>query len=396
MKVKYSVGGILDVEIKKIVPKGYGLAFVEDLTVFVPLSAAGDRVRVRIEQIKGQTAFAEIEEIIEASPERIEPPCPYFGTCGGCNFQQMDYAEQLRAKLGIIRDALERIGKIEYAGDIEIVESPLQFEYRSRAMWHVDTRSKRIGYYRRNTRALVDIEHCPILTPELNAVLKNLRNGAEWENFWSERVSIEAANGDNGEISIFSPELNEPTNEISFRSNGETYFYSAKNFFQGNRFLIERMIETALGESRGELALDLYCGVGLFTLPLARRFGRVIGVEASELAIDLAERNRANAELGNIDLYPENVRDFLASAETGKPDLILLDPPRAGTEKAVIAAIIALNPAEIAYVSCEPAGLARDLRKLTDAGYGIVSVTAFDLFPQTHHVETIVRLTRII
>lgn len=397
MKFKYQIGEHLDVEIKKIVPQGHGLAFAEDLTVFVPLAAVGDKVRVRIEQIKGKIAFAEIEAVLAASPERIEPPCPYFGACGGCNMQQMNYAEQIRAKADIVNDSLRRIGKIVPEVPIDIIESPEPFGYRSRAMWHVDTRGGRVGYYRRNTRDLVDIEQCLVLAPELNETLKELREGLAPERFFAERVSIEAAVGSDGSVSVFSPELPEPTNDISVSAGGETFFYSARNFFQGNRYLVDKMIELAVGGTKGRLALDLYCGVGLFTLPLARRFEHVIGVEGSERAIEYAERNRESARLDNVDLYAETVADYLASGEieeAGRPSLILLDPPRAGTEKAVIAGIIELSPTEISYVSCEPAGLARDLRKLIDAGYSIVSITALDLFPQTHHVETIVRLVR--
>ena len=152
-------GKILDVRIEKIVPNGYGLGFAEGLTVFVSLAAPGDRVRVKLNQIKGRTAFAEIVEILEPSPERVAPPCVYFGRCGGCDFQQMDYAAQLRAKTAIVRDSLTRIGKINYPGEIEIVGSPRPFGYRSRAQWHLDTRRRRIGYFRRTSHDIIDSEY---------------------------------------------------------------------------------------------------------------------------------------------------------------------------------------------------------------------------------------------
>ena len=148
-------------------PRGLGLAFAEELTIFVPLAVAGDVLSVRIAQLKGKTAFAEIESVIVPSPYRITPPCEYFGTCGGCDFQQMNYPAQLAAKVGIIRDNLHRIGKIEYEKEIPIIPSPAEFGYRLRAQWHADTAAKRIGYYRRNSRDLVDIERCMILTLSL-------------------------------------------------------------------------------------------------------------------------------------------------------------------------------------------------------------------------------------
>ncbi len=396
MSRKYKNGEILEVSIEKIVPNGFGLAFAENLTVFVPLSARGDRLRVKIYQIKGKTAFAEIAEILEPSPERIEPPCVYFGKCGGCNFQQMPYKAQLEAKIEILRDCLTRIGKINFSGEIEIIPSPKPFDYRARAQWHIDTRRRKIGYFQRNSHRVIDVAHCPILTPELNETLSELRESIVWESFYAEIVEIEAANAGE-QVSIFSDEILEPTEEIAFELNGKKYFYSANIFFQGNPFLIEKLIEAAISGARGETALDLYCGVGLFTLPLAENFGKVVGVEAYQRAVDFAEKNAENARLENARFYREGVADFLKEnvGEFKNIDFVLLDPPRAGTEKETIENLIKLQPKEISYVSCEPSILARDLSVLTASGYKIESITALDLFPQTHHIETIVRLTLV-
>jgi 23S rRNA (uracil1939-C5)-methyltransferase len=383
----------IEVTIEKIVPNGFGLAFAENLTVFVALAAKGDRLVVKIVQTKGKTAFAEIVEILEPSPDRTEPKCPYFGRCGGCNFQQLKYAAQLDAKVAIIRDCLTRIGKINYEKDISIIGSPRDYKYRSRAQWHIDTRRKKLGYFQRKSHEIIDVEICPILTPELENTLTDLREEITWESFWSEIVEIEAANSGE-EISVYSAEIIEPTDEIAFTAKGEKYFYDATSFFQGNPFLIEELIETALKDATGETALDLYCGVGLFTLPLARSFRNVSGVEGYEKAIDFAEKNIANARLSNVKFFRENVADWLKeNAENLKNlDFVLLDPPRAGTEKEIIENLIKLQPKEISYVSCEPSTLARDLKILTENNYRIEQITALDLFPQTHHVETVVRL----
>ena len=374
-------------------PNGFGLAFAENLTVFVPLSAKGDKLLVKIVQTKGKTAFAEIVEILEPSPDRTEPECPYFGRCGGCNFQQLNYAAQLEAKVGIVRDCLTRIGRINYEKDIRIIGSPRDYKYRARAQWHIDTRKKKFGYFQRKSHEIIDAEICPILTPELEQTLKNLRGEIAWESFWSEIVEIEAANSGE-DVSIYSAEIIEPTDEIAFTAKGEKYFYDATSFFQGNPFLIEELIETALKGAAGETALDLYCGVGLFTLPLARAFQYVSGVEDYEKAIDFAEKNIADARLSNVKFFRENVGDWLKeNAENIKNlDFVLLDPPRAGTEKETIESLIKLQSKEISYVSCEPSTLARDLKILTENKYVIESITALDLFPQTHHVETVVRL----
>ena len=391
--MSYKTGDELEIIVKKIVPRGLGLGFAEKLTVFVPLTAAGDNVRVRLNEVKGKIAFAEAVNVIEPSPDRVKPPCPYFGVCGGCDFQQMTYAAQLEAKLGIIRDCLHRIGKIEYEGEIKMIGSPREFAYRSRAQWHIDTRAKKIGYFKRASHEVIDIAQCPILVPELEQTLVELRETVEWESFWAERLEIEAASSGSDQVSIYGEELIEPTDEIFFTAAGERYYYSARSFFQGNQFLVESLIETAIGDARGIRALDLYCGVGLFSLPLAKRFDQVMGVEGNETAIEFAEKNAGNARLHNIKFAVGAVGEFLKETNLEGTDLVLLDPPRAGTEKGVIETLVKMKPKQISYVSCEPSILARDLRVFLDNGYRIDSITALDLFPQTHHIETIVRMS---
>ena len=392
MSKKYKVGEELNIKIEKIVPGGYGLAFAENLTVFVALSAPNDKLKVKIHQLKGKTAFAEIVEIIEPSIDRIEPPCVYFGRCGGCDFQQLNYAAQLAAKVGIIKDCLTRIGKINYEEEIQIIGSPKPFGYRARAQWHVNTRRRKIGYFQRKSHDIIDVKECPILTGELQETLTELRETIVWDSFWSETVAIESA-GAGENVSVYSAEIVEPTEELSFNLNGHRYFYDATVFFQGNPILIEQLIEAAIAGASGSAAFDLYCGVGLFTLPLAEKFIKVFGVEAGGKASDFAKKNVENARLENASIICEDVGEWLSQNESVKVDFVLLDPPRAGTEKRIIESLLKIKPREISYISCEPSTLARDLRILCENFYKIESITALDLFPQTHHVETIVRLS---
>jgi 23S rRNA (uracil1939-C5)-methyltransferase len=224
--------GTLDVTIEKIVPNGYGLGFAENLTVFVSLAAVGDKVRVKINQIKGKTAFAEIVEIIEPSPDRTEPRCPYFGRCGGCDFQQLNYRAQLEAKVGIVRDCLSRIGKINYEREIPIIGSPHDYDYRSRAQWHVDTRKKKIGYFQRKSHDVIDAEVCPILIPELKEVLTELRETIVWDSFWSEMVEIEASTA-GGEVSIYSTEIIEPDRRNFIFGKRRNVFSRRDELFSG-------------------------------------------------------------------------------------------------------------------------------------------------------------------
>jgi len=386
----YAVGDLVEVRVEKIVPGGHGLAFVEGLTIFVDLAVVGDRLRVELREIKGKIAFADIHSVIEPAAARIAPPCPYVGICGGCNFQQMTYEAQLEAKVGIIRDCLHRIGKLDYEGEIPIIASPLEFGYRLRAQWHIDGRAQKIGYYRQKSRELVAIDHCPILLPELDAVLQRVRGEINWSEFWPDKGAIDAAVGDGGAVSVDSEELGLRTDDITLTAAGEKYSFAANVFFQGNKFLIGKLIETAIGDALGEKALDLYSGIGLFTLPLARKFKKVTAVEEYAPAVEFARKNAADRD--NIEIVERTVGRFLAEYR-GDVDFALLDPPRSGTEKKTVLDLIRLRPKQVSYVSCDPSVLARDLRRFLDADYDIESITAIDLFPQTHHVEAVVQLT---
>ena len=381
---------VFEVEVQRIVPGGMGLAHADGKTVFVSLAAPGDRVRVKVEREQGNVLFALIEEIITPSPVRIEPPCPYFGRCGGCDFQQLTYDAQLAAKSEMIRDCLHRIARLENLPDIVVTPSPEAWRYRMRAMWQIDQDERAVGYYERGSRRVCDVVDCAVLRPELQAMLGAVR-GTEWQEFPPDLKHLDVVAGDNG-VS-FAPEFSEfQTDELSLTVRGEVYRYNAKSFFQINPSLLGPMIDFALGDATGESAIDLYSGVGLFTLPLSRHFQRVIAVEANPVASRFARRNLGDAGLTNARVITTGVADWFRSLPERAVDFILLDPPRAGAESAVIKGILDLHPSQISYVSCDPATLARDLRKLFAGGYTIRSIRGFDLFPQTHHVETVVRL----
>jgi 23S rRNA (uracil1939-C5)-methyltransferase len=380
----------LDVEVERILPGGMGLAHAGGKTIFVSLAAPGDRVRVRIEREQGNVLFASIVEILTPSPVRVEPPCPYFGRCGGCDFQQLTYEAQLAAKAEIIRDCLHRIARLEKVPDIVVTPSPDNWRYRVRATWQIDKEQRTIGYYERGSRRVCDVVDCAVLRPELQKKLEEVR-ATEWNFFPHDLKHLDAVAGENG-VSLAPAFAEFYTNELSLTIRDEVYHYNAESFFQINPSLLASLIEAALGDVTGAGALDLYCGVGLFTLPLARQFQNVIGVEANAPAARFARRNLQRAGLTNARVITATVTDWFRSATPGPVDLVLLDPPRAGAESAVIRGILKLQPVQISYVSCNPATLARDLKKLIAGGYVVNSIAAFDLFPQTHHVETVVRL----
>jgi tRNA/tmRNA/rRNA uracil-C5-methylase (TrmA/RlmC/RlmD family) len=381
-----------EVEIERILPGGYGLAHAAGNTIFVSLAAPGDRVRVRVDRQQGNVLFASIEEILVASPDRIEPPCPYFGRCGGCDFQQLTYEKQLAAKAEIIRDCLQRIARIENIPEILVTPSPHDWRYRIRAMWQIDKEQRTLGYYERGSRRVCDVVDCAVLVPELQQTLERVRT-IEWSDLPPGLKHLDVVAGENG-VSLAPPLAGFETSELQLKIADERYSYNAEAFFQVNEGLLPALIEFALSDVSGDVAVDLYCGVGLFTLPLSRRFKQVIGVESNSNATRFARRNLQQAQLENARVINAGVADWARSsaARSTSVDFVLLDPPRAGAESVVIKQIVDFRAKQICYVSCDPATLARDLRKLIAGGYLISSLAAFDLFPQTHHVETVVRL----
>jgi len=384
----------LIVDIERILPGGVGFAHADGKTVFVSLAAPGDRLRVTVDREQGKILFASIKEILTRSSFRIEPPCPYFGRCGGCDFQQLTYDAQLAAKASIIRDCLHRITKLEEAPEFVVQPSPEVWRYRARATWQIDQEKHEVGYYERNSRRVCDVSDCAVLVPSLQSTLEQLRNTPEHE-LPPLLQHLDVVSGDNG-VSLAAEFAEFQTKELSLKVGEESYSYNAEAFFQVNQQLLPLLVEFAIGNARGDTAVDLYCGVGLFTLPLSRRFGRVIGVESNPVATRFARRNLQNAGLKNASVETASLGDWMLAPEgrVKTTDYLLLDPPRAGVESVVIRGILDLTPGRITYVSCDPATLARDLKKLLAGGYQIDSMRAFDMFPQTHHVETIVHLTK--
>jgi 23S rRNA (uracil1939-C5)-methyltransferase len=424
----------MEVTIERILPGGLGLAHAEGKTVMVALAAPGDRLRVHVEREKGTVCFASIVEILEASPHRIEPPCPYFGRCGGCDFQQMSSRAQLDAKVEMIKDCLHRIGKIESIPPFQITPAPNEWRYRSRAQWQYEADQKHLGYYESGSRRVCDVVECAVLVPALQSTLAHLRQEMAEDSLPEDARYFRGVVGDDG-VAVSSG-VGEPSpggsvrqgraREIQRKINGQSYRLDAESFFQTNEDLMPELIEGAIGEAAGETAIELYSGVGLFTLPLARRFKRVIAVEENRNAAQFARRNLADASLTNAEVVAADVAVWLdlkcggrtqrrrrfgsdlrrvsqpgnegenqsaVAADARQIDFLLLDPPRAGAESRVIDGILQINPKRICYVSCDPATLARDLRKIIAGGYSLDSIAAFDMFPQTHHVETIAHLT---
>jgi 23S rRNA (uracil1939-C5)-methyltransferase len=394
-------GEIHEVTIEKLVYGGDGLARIGTQAVFVPFAAAGDQLRVRVTDVERNYARAVIEEIIYPSPARRTPPCVYFGICGGCQLQHLNYQAQLEAKVSFVRESLQRIGSIEWAGEID-VRAASEFGYRSRAEIKVsrgEGGEPLIGYFRAGTQDVCEVTDCLILSPAANRELQRLHTEPSLTPNDATRVYLTA--GDDEVIVTPATGENGRSDEIDAlgtayqRIAGTHYGFGVRSFFQSNRLLVEELIQAAIGDARGTFAVDLYAGVGLFSLQLARSFEQVCAVEGNRAAANHGMENvRANG-LNNVRYEPISVEAWLKykSSEVSRPDLVLLDPPRAGAGPQVIERLVALAPPAVTYVSCDPATLARDLRMMLDFDYRIDSIAVVDMFPQTFHVETVVHLS---
>ena len=462
--------------IEKLIYGGDGLARTpvdadgRSRAVFVPFVLPGERIEAEIQQEKTGFARGSLTQLIEASPDRAEPRCPYFRHCGGCHYQHIPYEPQLQFKAGILRETLQRIAKIELLAEIRLHASP-PWNYRNRTRLQVRTSPEfALGYFRFASHELLPVRECPISSPLLNRVIAQLlalgglncptaveeielfadaadehlltwafcgRNADQKDLLhWADAVQRELP--EISGMTFFSPRnfSEQPSSKrkssarssgqrfdddvpadakvlaqsgaksIRYRTKNHEYQVSAGAFFQVNRHLIDDLISVVTGDAGGDLALDLYAGVGLFSVPLAEKFRHIFSVEASHIShADFAQNVPANVkavvarteDFLKIE-YPKS--DYLRSDYSRsrpvrqRPDLVVLDPPRAGAGKAVIDSLIALEAPRVRYVSCDPATLARDIALLLAAGYHIEEAHLFDLFPETFHIESVMLLER--
>lgn len=384
----------LTLRIEKLVYGGDGLGRAGGQAVFVPYTAPGDLARVEVVDRKKNYLRAKLLEVLEPGPGRRAAPCPYFGPCGGCQLQHLDYETQLAAKAGFVREALARIGKIDAGGPVPITGArEAELGYRTRVTAHVAGPSghRVFGYYAAHSRDVVDIASCPLLVPELDAAWREAR---EMRDEIASR-DVEIAAGDGG-ASASPPVGNLLSPDLETELDGVRYTFGPGAFFQVNRAMLPALVTRATAGEAGEAAVDLYAGVGLFTIPLTRAFRSVTAVEIEGRATAYARENcRANGAT-NVRIVAAPVERWLArpTPRPGTLDLALLDPPRGGLGPGPSRDLARLAPRRVVYVSCDPTTLARDLRVLLDEGYRLESIEALDLFPQTFHVESIARLVR--
>jgi 23S rRNA (uracil1939-C5)-methyltransferase len=430
----------LIVSIEKMIYGGEGLAHADGNTVFVPYVLPSEQVRAAVRTRKKKLIHAGLVQVETASPLRIAPTCLHFSVCGGCHYQHIGIAEQVRLKKEILRETLSRLGGVQWSGPIE-EHTAEPYGYRNRAQWaYRDALPRAFGYFLPESAHILPIDQCPVLSPNLATTFAELQELARSNSLPPGILEIEAfADGADEKIALnvaferfpkpakalaadFKAalprldsllmldqsknrfELDGPGYLIQ-RAGGFTFKVNHLSFFQVNRFLVEDLLQTMVRGAKGGYALDLYAGVGFFSLPLSKTFSKVVSVDANLSATrDLRENTEAAGS--QVVCENEHTEDFLKKAQE-KPDFVVLDPPRAGLGAETAARLSDLGAEEIVYLSCDPATLARDLAVLTaterkqDKGiasihkYEIAEVHLFDLFPQTFHIETMVRLRRV-
>ena len=426
------------VTVERMIPGGKGIAFLEKKAVFLPLVVPGDRIRIR--QVADRGSYLEVldSELVQASPDRQQPPCPYFGRCGGCDFQQMNPRRQLDSKVEILTDALHHVGRIRGAESRIVLNPSPVTVYRNRLQLRVLSRNGRVswGFFERASHRVVEIDRCRIATDALWAILPDLQSflecspttlaclteveifqGDEQESLidlklkpgaaklslfkedllagrfdWgSRRVSLYLSRSQKRTLRVLGPGfVHKTVGEWKFR-------VSRGSFFQVNDFMLEVLSQRATQGPGGSRALDLFCGVGFFTLPLATKFDLVWAVDQNAAAIlDIESNARAN-RCRNCRIFHRDLDTFLRDRrrDLEELDLVLLDPPRSGIPKTTVGRVADLKAPRVVYVSCDPSTLARDLAIFLGRGYAVESLEIVDLFPQSHHLETIARLKRI-
>ncbi len=376
--------------VKKIIQGGFGLAFYEGETVFLPYTAPGDKVKFSVEKKKGKVIFGRIEEILEPSSMRKTPECPNFGKCGGCHFLHLDYEDEIKTKKNTVLETFEKIGKFKAVIN-DIIPSPSRFGYRNHSIFRTDE-SGRPGFVMAESDKVIPFPQngCLLLPKSMREAIAGLSNDSLKPN--SEvRVRMDKFGAIHfwGLNKTFSPP------DILMEAGGYFFPISPETFFQVNTLLNNKLLELVLSLIRKKTnkIVDLYCGAGFFTLPLAGKATQIIGIEGAEKACENARAAAKLNKIPNTNFIKGNVEQKFK--KMGKVKLILADPPRSGIAKKVLEEIVRHKPEELIIISCDPPTLARDTSRLIQAGYTPSGIYLIDLFPGTFHIETVIHFKKI-
>ena len=375
--MSFNIGDRVSLTIHDIAFGGEGVGRIEQMVVFVPFVITGETVEAEITEVKKNFARAKLLRVLTPSPQRVEPECRYFGACGGCQYQHVDYAEQLRMKHKQISDLFERVGRISPQVVQPVLPCPAPYGYRNRIMirsqWNGREKKLEIGFIRADNKFVEDIEECRIAEPALNEQIKEVR----------------ANPPPKGGI------------KVVLRVQPENWEVPRDSFFQNNFFLLPKLVETVrtfvkMGGARH--LIDLYCGVGFFGIETADAVDSFVGVEYDQPAIGAARKNLETRKIRNgefISAKVEEVLPELLQRFSPEKTTVILDPPRKGCWPATLELLRQTRPAQVIYVSCHPATMARDLNILCGDGvFNLAQVQPLDMFPQTQHVECVADLRR--
>ncbi len=372
---------------------GDSVALLEGQPVFVFGAIEGEEVRVEVVKRRRQRVVARVVEVLAPSPHRVTPPCPYFGPCTGCQWQHIEYTHQLELKRRAVVQALEQSGGLADPPVAPTLPSNQTFGYRNHARFTVDSKG-RLGFVNRETRRFVEIDRCLIMHPAINQLLAQLQGKCGETTQLSIRYGVNT-----GEFLIQprlrSPQIDLPTGQTHYheRVGGHTFRIASPAFFQVNTQQVEvlvRVLREGLRLEGQGLLVDAYAGVGTFAVLLASYVQRVVAIEESPPAVEDARANAA--DLPNVQFILGRTEEVLGRLDQ-RPDAVVVDPPRKGCLPGALEALARLAPPRLAYVSCDPHTLARDLRSLVGGGFSLESVQPIDMFPQTHHVECVAILT---
>ena len=424
--------GAVEAHVDSMAFKGYGVARIDGEVFFIPYSVMGDKAWIKIAKKKKNYSIGKLIHLIEPSPRRANPPCPFFGRCGGCQWQHIHDSFQIDLKKEILKEILKRLGGQKEIPPITVAPAPHPYAYRARIQLKV--KGEAIGYYQERSHRIVDIDHCPIAHPLVNQIIFSLRKAFP-SLFQMEEIEINVSPDEGKGVLILHPlSFHQRTKDFGkeflqshpvlkgiavagkkgFTPFGDPYLNftiflnqlgeksvlrlrtSPESFFQVNLEQNQTLIQTVLefsGVSEGERVLDLYAGVGNFTLPLAVASKEVWGIEENRVAVEDAHFNIERNGIKNLNFMQGRVEDILKHCRGERPDLVILDPPRMGC-KAVLDQVAKLKPDKIVYTSCEPTTFARDLRLFSERGFRLQRLSLVDMFPQTYNMEVVGLLTQ--
>ena len=388
-------------EIEKLVYGGDGLSRGAEGVVLTPFTLPGEVVELQAGAPHKGVRRGDVVRIEKPSPDRVEPRCPYFMRCGGCHYQHAGYAVQLAAKRAILEEVLQRGARIVPPGPIEVISAE-PWHYRNRIQLHFE--DGRMGFRAAHSHAVTPIAQCPVSSPKLNECIGKLAGMVKDRRWPAFLRTVELfTNEESVQLNVVESErpvarrfFEWCAEEMRGMATGALEYggfqVSKGSFFQVNRFLVDQLVTEVTAGEEGGTALDLFAGVGLFSLRLARRFRRVIAVESGSTAIRDLTANAERVEQ-TIEAAKTTVDRFLEGYGE-RCDLVVADPPRAGLGKIAVKRLLGIMPQRIVLVACDPATMARDLAPLIAGGYRVQEIKLIDLFPHTYHIETVAKLKK--